>query len=208
MYSKAHFCLTRSIFINGTLTLKELITTATDDNIFYYHFFIFQRKQVLTFHVNHLLFWMLMILYMYNTDDIILDIDNSVDSMHLKCAVVGMFVSFFLWWLRMYSFILTFPEYRFQIRHAITTHSAWIYIGTLSAGGSPVGPTIVRYRLKQNDSWVGTYFLTSIQKRKSAGSLFSIRSLLRITIRVVWMLAAILDNMMFFSMLVSPAARR
>ena len=37
------------------LTLKVPITTAADDNSFYFIFFIFQRKQVLTVHVNRLL---------------------------------------------------------------------------------------------------------------------------------------------------------
>ena len=34
-------------------TLEAPVTTAADNNFFYF-FFIFQRKQVLTFHVNHL----------------------------------------------------------------------------------------------------------------------------------------------------------
>ena len=39
------------------LTLKAPITTAADNNFFFsfYFFFNFLRKQVLTFHMNHLL---------------------------------------------------------------------------------------------------------------------------------------------------------
>ena len=36
------------------LTLKAPVITAADHNFLFIYFFIFQRKQVLTFHVNHL----------------------------------------------------------------------------------------------------------------------------------------------------------
>ena len=51
---KVHFLILRLICW-ALLTLKAPITTAADDKFFYLFFFIFQRKQVLTFHVNHLL---------------------------------------------------------------------------------------------------------------------------------------------------------
>ena len=48
------FCLSVSVcqHILQYLVIKAPITTAADNIFFFYCFFIFQRKQVLTFHVN------------------------------------------------------------------------------------------------------------------------------------------------------------
>ena len=53
LFTQVFYFLVLAQTVSNVLTLKAPITTAADDNFFF--FFIFQRKQVLTFHVNHLL---------------------------------------------------------------------------------------------------------------------------------------------------------